>query len=40
MSRGQFFLLLTTLGVSAGIATLLLSRPVDRIVGEFDRAKA
>jgi POT family proton-dependent oligopeptide transporter len=40
MARGDYFLVLTSLGVSAGIATFLLSRPIDRIIGHYDRAKA
>ena len=35
--HGQFFLLMTALGVTAGIAMLLLSRPMNKIVASHDR---
>jgi POT family proton-dependent oligopeptide transporter len=40
MARERFFLMLTTIGLATGALTLLLSRPVDRIVARFDRGKA
>ena len=40
MPREQYFLLLTGLGTAAGIAMLLLARPLDRIVGKHDRLGA
>jgi len=36
----QFFLLLTVLGVAAGVIMFLISRPLDRIVSKHDRGLA
>jgi len=40
MSREQYFLMLLVLGVSAGVAMLILSRPLDKIVLKHDRGEA
>jgi len=40
MSRDAYFIMLTLLGVAAGVAIWLLSRPLDRIVGKHDRHEA
>jgi proton-dependent oligopeptide transporter, POT family len=40
MPRTQYFLLLMILGVSAGVAMLVLSRPLDKIVRKHDRGEA
>jgi POT family proton-dependent oligopeptide transporter len=40
MPRAQFFLMLTTLGLGAGVAIFLLSRPINRIVAKHDRPNA
>ena len=40
MAHGRFFLLLSGLGVGAGVIMLLLSRPLDRIVSKHDRGLA
>jgi len=39
MPRGQFFLMLTVLGIATGIVIFLISRPIDRIVGAHDRGE-
>jgi POT family proton-dependent oligopeptide transporter len=40
MSHGQYFVMLLVLGVSAGVAMLALSRPLDKIVLKHDRNEA
>jgi POT family proton-dependent oligopeptide transporter len=35
--HGQFFVLMTVLGVVAGVAMLLISRPMNKIVASHDR---
>jgi len=40
MPHEQFFLLMVALGAGAGIAMLLLSRPLDRVVSKHDRGEA
>ena len=40
MSHAQYFTLLLVLGVAAGVAILVLSRPIDRIVLKHDRGEA
>jgi POT family proton-dependent oligopeptide transporter len=40
MSRDAFFLMLTGLGFTAGIAIWLVSRPLNKIVGQHDRLEA
>ncbi|MBM3287042.1 MAG: peptide MFS transporter [Candidatus Eisenbacteria bacterium] len=37
MPRDAFFLMLTLLGLGAGVAMFLFSRPVDRIIGKHER---
>ncbi len=40
MSREQYFFLMMVLGVGAGVAMLILSRPLDKIVLKHDRGEA
>jgi POT family proton-dependent oligopeptide transporter len=40
MSHAQYFTLLLVLGVAAGVALLILSRPLDKIVLKHDRGEA
>ena len=40
MPRDMFFLMLTLLGMGAGAAMLILSRPLNRVLEKYDRAEA
>ncbi|HEY3216843.1 MAG TPA: peptide MFS transporter [Candidatus Eisenbacteria bacterium] len=40
ISRGQYFTLMTILGIGAGLLMFLISRPLDRIVAKHDRGEA
>ena len=40
MPRDQYFFLLMVLGVGAGVAMLILSRPLDKVVARHDRGEA
>jgi len=40
MGHGRFFMMLTVLGVSAGVLMFLISKPLDKIVSKHDRGLA